>query len=161
MILVTHAIVGGAIMKFMPGHPAVGLILAFASHFVLDAIPHWAYELKSYDFNQKEPLKSILHLNRDFLKDSVKMGMDGILGLVISLALFSSPPIGGWAGLGAVFAMLPDFLQFLYLTVRREPFTSLQKLHSWTHTKHETNKFTFAGIFSQLIIIISLAAFFR
>lgn len=146
MILATHAIVGGAIMGLMPNHPVEGLALAFASHFILDAIPHWEYKLKSYDFNEKEPLKSVLHLNKNFLKDLVKLGPDGILGLAVSLIFFHS----FW---GAIFAMLPDFLQFLYLTIRREPLTSLQKFHSWTHAEHGTNKLTFAGIFSHIAVI--------
>jgi hypothetical protein len=153
MTLATHAIVGGAIMKLMPGHPVEGLILAFVSHFVLDAIPHWEYKLKSYDYNEKEPLKSVLRLNKNFLKDFSKMALDGILGLIVSLVLFSS----FW---GAVFAMLPDFFQFLYLMIRREPLTSYQKFHSWAHTKHETSKFTFAGIFSHVAVIVLVIIIF-
>jgi len=158
MILATHAVVGGAIMKLLPHHPVAGLFLAFASHFALDAIPHWDYShlLKSYDYNEKEPLKSVIHLNKKFLVDLAKMGLDGILGLIFAIILFSGPPVGGWflIALGAVGAMLPDFLQFVYLQIRREPFLSLQRLHLWTHSKYKIKKISFAGVISQIAIII-------
>ncbi|MCX6731677.1 MAG: hypothetical protein NTX55_01680 [Candidatus Parcubacteria bacterium] len=152
MILTTHAVVGGAIMKLMPHHPVTGLFLAFASHFVLDALPHWNYHLDSYAYNEKEPLKSVLYFNKKFLADLVKIGLDGTFGLILSVIMFrSSFP---WVALGAISAMFPDFLQFLYLQTRREPFLSLQRFHLWIHTKHEIKKINFAGIISQIAIIV-------
>ena len=47
MILSTHAIVGAAIASFLPSHPTTAFVLGFGSHFVLDAIPHWDYPIKS------------------------------------------------------------------------------------------------------------------
>lgn len=158
MILTTHAVVGGAIIKFMPHHPAAGLLLAFASHFVLDALPHWDYHLDSYKYNKKYPLKSVIYLNKKFLGDLMKMGLDGTLGLILSIIMFS--PSLPWVALGAISAMLPDFLQFVYLQIRREPFIILQRLHIWTHSKHRIEKFSFAGIISQIVIIILAGAIF-
>jgi hypothetical protein len=45
MILSTHAIVGGAIAGLFPSHPVLVAAAAFASHFAIDAIPHWDYPL--------------------------------------------------------------------------------------------------------------------
>src|SRR5260370_42631939 len=47
MILSTPAIVGAAIASFLPSHPTTAFVLGFASHFVLDAIPHWDYPIRS------------------------------------------------------------------------------------------------------------------
>lgn len=47
MILSTHAVVGGAIGSLFPSHPILVALLGFTSHFVIDAIPHWDYPLKS------------------------------------------------------------------------------------------------------------------
>jgi hypothetical protein len=47
MILSTHAIVGGAVASLLPSHPVLVAVLGFASHFVIDAIPHWDYPLQS------------------------------------------------------------------------------------------------------------------
>lgn len=47
MILCTHAIIGGAIASLLPLNPAAAAIAGFASHFAIDAIPHWDYPLRS------------------------------------------------------------------------------------------------------------------
>jgi hypothetical protein len=47
MILSTHAIVGGAVASLLPSHPMPVAALGFASHFAIDAIPHWDYPLRS------------------------------------------------------------------------------------------------------------------
>src|SRR6516225_11831962 len=51
MILSTHAIVGGTIASLFPSHPALVVAAGFASHFAIDAIPHWDYP-PSGDFNK-------------------------------------------------------------------------------------------------------------
>jgi hypothetical protein len=52
MILTTHAVVGAALASFVPSHPATAFVLGFASHFVLDAIPHVDYPIKSRSVNR-------------------------------------------------------------------------------------------------------------
>jgi hypothetical protein len=47
MILSTRAIVGGALASVFPSHPVVVIAAGFASHFAIDAIPHWDYPLRS------------------------------------------------------------------------------------------------------------------
>ena len=53
MILSTHAVVGAALASFVPSHPLAALVIGFASHFALDAIPHWDYPIKSRSVNPK------------------------------------------------------------------------------------------------------------
>jgi hypothetical protein len=45
--LSTHAIVGGAIASLISSHPLLAAVAGFTSHFVIDAIPHWDYRLRS------------------------------------------------------------------------------------------------------------------
>jgi hypothetical protein len=47
MILSTHAIVGGAIASLFPSHLVLVVAAGFASHFAIDAIPHWDYPLQA------------------------------------------------------------------------------------------------------------------
>ena len=47
MTLTTHAIFGAGLASLMPEHPVAAFIAGFASHFVLDAIPHWDYAILS------------------------------------------------------------------------------------------------------------------
>jgi hypothetical protein len=51
MILSTHAVVGVALASFVPSHPFAAFVIGFASHFALDAIPHWDYPIKSRSAN--------------------------------------------------------------------------------------------------------------
>jgi hypothetical protein len=53
MILSTHAVVGAALASFVPSHPLAALVIGFASHFALDAIPHRDYPIKSRSVNPK------------------------------------------------------------------------------------------------------------
>lgn len=46
-ILSTHAVVGAAIAALMPDHPALAFVSRIASHFAVDAIPHWDYPLRA------------------------------------------------------------------------------------------------------------------
>lgn len=42
MTATAHALVGAAIAKAIP-NPAIAIPLAFASHFIMDAVPHWDF----------------------------------------------------------------------------------------------------------------------
>jgi hypothetical protein len=47
MILSTHANFGGTIASLFPSEPLFAVVAGFASHFAIDAIPHWDYPLRS------------------------------------------------------------------------------------------------------------------
>ena len=134
MILSTHGIVGAAIIKIMPTHPVIGGILAFLSHFAMDAIPHWDYHLESFERNP-DPMKTNVRINRAFLKDFIKISLDASLGILLPLIIFkgTSP----WLiAMGAALAILPDALQFAYFKIKKEPLSSLQRFHIWAHSKN-------------------------
>ena len=79
MILSTHAIVGAAIASFLPSHPTAAFVLGFASHFVLDAIPHWDYPIRSAAVHPK--IGGPMTFDRALLRDAVVIGSDGLLGI--------------------------------------------------------------------------------
>ena len=76
MTLTTHAVVGAAIATSMPNHPVIGFTLAFASHFVLDAIPHWDYKLSSQKTDNVNSLNDYMIIDRNFFIDLLKIGID-------------------------------------------------------------------------------------
>ncbi len=80
MILSTHAIVGAAIASFLPSHPTTAFVLGFASHFVLDAIPHWDYPIRSAAVDPK--IGAPMTFDRALLRDAVVIGSDGVLGIL-------------------------------------------------------------------------------
>jgi hypothetical protein len=137
MILTTHAVVGAALASFVPSHPAAAFVLGFGSHFILDAIPHVDYPIKSRSVNPR--IGAPMAFDRALLQDAVTIGSDGLLGIVAALFLFSSST-NFWAILmGAVGAILPDPLQFGYARWPHEPLRTLQRFHRWAHSKKKVN----------------------
>ena len=88
MILSTHAIVGAAIASFLPSHPTTAFVLGFGSHFVLDAIPHWDYPIKSASVDPE--IGAPVTFDRALLRDVVVIGSDGLFGILGALLLFAS-----------------------------------------------------------------------
>jgi len=142
MILTNHAIVGAALAGLTPQQPLTGFAIGFLSHFLLDAIPHWDYELHSRKRDENNPINDDIVLGKAFVKDILKVGLDGTVGLLLSLFLFAYflhySLIDVLAG--AIGAMLPDALQFVYMKWRHEPLVSLQRFHLWIHADEIKSK---------------------
>ncbi len=156
MTLATHAVIGAALASTMPTHPVAGVCLAFASHFVLDALPHWDYHLRSSHEDKANPLNNDLTIGRDFYFDLIKIGFDGLLGLVVGYWLFHQP----W---GAIAAMFPDFLQFVYFKTRLTVVGWLQRFHMWIHTDRKIKNRPVFGIALQVFLVtwVLLAVYVR
>ena len=156
MILSTHALVGAALANMFPAHPGAAFAVGFASHFVLDAIPHADYPIRSASLDPK--IGAPLRFDRALLQDAVTIGADGFLGLLFAFLLFASAE-NQWAILlGAFGAMLPDAIQFLHARIPREPLRTLQRLHGWTHTKREINDSVGLAIASQVLLLVACSA---
>jgi hypothetical protein len=152
--LTTHGIVGGAIVGLLPSHPIVGLCLAFASHFLLDSIPHWDYPIRSDSVRPEK--KAVMKYDWALLADAITIGTDAILGLALALILFGTvnkPGLFILVGLGASAAILPDALQFAYARFPREPLASLQRFHEWIHTSYQMRKQPVVGVVSQIAFV--------
>jgi len=149
MILSTHAIVGGAIASLFPTHPAVAIVGGFASHFLIDAIPHWDYPLQSISLGPGA--RNRLTLRGPRLRDLAVIAFDAFAGLIAAIALFSTPVSMLTILSGALAAMLPDPLQFAYTLRPGEPLKSLQRFHSWMHTKHQIG--ARIGVSSQIAFV--------
>jgi hypothetical protein len=136
VILSTHAIVGGAIASLIPSHPLLAVVAGFASHFAIDAIPHWDYPLRSIAVGKGADNRR-LRLSRAVLTDLAIIALDACAGLALALWLFATPASVWVIALGAIAAMLPDPLQFAHSLFPREPLNSLQRFHIWIHTKRK------------------------
>jgi len=134
MILSTHAIVGGAIASLFPSHPFLVAVAGFASHFAIDAIPHWDYPLRSVALGKSADNRR-LKLNATLFRDVALVGLDACTGLELALLLFATQETGWVVALGAIAGMLPDPLQFAYSIYPKEPLKSLQSFHAWIHSK--------------------------
>ncbi|MDO8515968.1 MAG: hypothetical protein Q7S28_01825 [bacterium] len=151
MILSTHMVIGAAAASLFPRYPEVGFLAAFGSHFIADAIPHWHYHLNSMVHYKDNPLHDDMTIGKNFIFDMGKIGIDCVIGFLAALLIFGPTPA---FFVGIVGGMFPDFLQFVYWKMRREPLTSLQRFHKWVHAKTRLDSRPFLGISSQIAIIM-------
>ncbi|WFU14605.1 hypothetical protein [Bradyrhizobium sp. CB3481] len=156
MILSTHAVVGGAIASFFPSDPFFAALAGFASHFAIDAIPHWDYPLRSISVG-KDADDQRLRLNRAVIIDVMCVGVDASAGLALVIWLFATTASVWTIALGAIAAMVPDPLQFAHSIYPREPLVTLQHFHVWIHSKRKlpwklgvSSQIVFAAVVSTL-----------
>lgn len=155
MVLSTHIVFGSIGAQMLASNPVLGFGIGFASHFVLDAIPHWDYQLSSKSNNPENPLDTDMHLNKAFIKDLCKLGLDCLLGFIIVLTFFyqTNAAFGLTALTGAIGGVTPDFLQFIYFKWKKEPLLSLQKFHQWVHARIHFNQYPFLGFMVQASMV--------
>jgi hypothetical protein len=160
MTLTTHAIFGAGLASCMPEHPVVAFTAGFVSHFVLDAIPHWDYEILSEsvdpDFGKK------MTWSRELMLDAVRIGGDACFGIIASLFLFGHHNLPGLLAIfsGAIGGIVPDALQFVYGHFKKEPLVSLQTFHKWIHTDMRLKHRPLIGISSQVVFVLCSVALF-
>lgn len=170
MTLATHGVAGAAIGAAIVGNVRDDYLLlttftlAFISHWLLDAIPHYDYRLSSLQHDHANHLNDDMVIGVKFVRDLIFIGGDILLGLVISWFLF-----GGGGKLlslhpavliGYSAAILPDFLQFVQMKLRIEPFKTLKRMHDFFHSDIQIHSgFWFANTIQlvPLIIFILLA----
>jgi hypothetical protein len=158
MILSTHAIVGAALATFVPSHPVAAFMMGFASHFALDAIPHWDYPIKSPSVNPR--IGAPVVFDKALVQDALSIGFDGLLGIIAACVLFGSPANFWSILLGAVGAILPDPLQFVHARAPFEPLRTLQRFHIWAHTNKQIKGVVLgAGMQAALVaFVVALTA---
>ena len=142
MTLTTHAVVGATLATLIPTHPVLGFVVGFGSHFVLDAIPHWGYSIDKMKRGEGNPLDGELIIDKNSFKDLLKIGIDGLLGLLLPFLIFSGifhQQFYLAIFMGAIGGMVPDALQFCYFKWKHEPLVSLERFHIWIHSKASLN----------------------
>ncbi len=143
--------VGAGIAATMPAHPLLGLSAAFASHFLVDAIPHYDYKIRSASINPK--IGAAMKFDRALLLDFFSIGWDLAFGMILSVLLFATPATWILVAIGAFAGALPDALQFVYTRFQHEPLVSLQRFHKWMHTSHHMREHSVFGVISQVVFL--------
>jgi len=155
MILVTHGIVGASIAIGFQSNPVLGVFLAFVSHFVLDMIPHLDYRLKSVE-NSDNPLLVKIINNHHRYTDFCRVAFDGLLGLSFPLVtiylLFGDHLYIALAG--SAFAILPDFLQFVYFKTHAKLLASYAKFHTKINIRAHLYKRPVLGFVTQFVVAL-------
>ena len=140
MILATHAVVGAAVARLFPHYPLIGFLAAFASHYVLDAVPHWNYHLRSFRSTKETGRgRPDMTWGRDAFVDLSRIALDGMLGVGLAFLIFRPQ---SWHDalitlLGIAGGVLPDALEFLYWKLGGKPLAFLQWMHHTIHFKED------------------------
>lgn len=154
MTLTTHSIIAAAITKPLAAmNPLLAFVVAIASHYLSDAIPHWDYQLRSIE-DKEDKEKRHWGSNRQMLtRDISSMAFDGLLGAGIVLAVIRPVTTQQWMwALAAIIGgSLPDFLQGLYM-LKLSFLRPHQQLHDIFHTKIRLGPYPLVGIPFQAII---------
>lgn len=154
MILTPHALVGAALANSFPSHPALGLTFAFLSHYLLDIIPHAEYSLKGFIDEEKEKVNSIFKNFKSVFKPLSIIGLDFIFGLSVSIFFFVKDKNSLYLTIfGVLLAVLPDFLQLVYLKSKNKFWTAVQNIHEFFHGENKYRHELFRGTLTQLITI--------
>jgi hypothetical protein len=183
MTLATHIVVGAAMARVFANNPAEAFVIGLASHYILDSIVHWDYPISSYSSEKHDPESTKVHFNKNLFFDIAKVSIDVLIGLLIAVAVhwkffainsFSNstshstifdPSVGIILVTGAFAAILPDFIQFVYGSIKssplaflHKPFGLMQKFHHYMHSEANLNDRPFIGVVSQICLILVVSA---
>ena len=164
MTLTTHAVVGAAAASLFPEHPYLAFAAGVASHFAIDALPHWDYGhyLRSMQWDPAQGMHTDMRLGKDFVRDLAIIAGDALLGFVLTFVaawiLKVSPEI---ALVGAGAGIYPDLLQFVYYKIRKttlEPMLhDLQTFHVWLQKGKERTEWGWQkGLGMQALLVAGL-----
>jgi hypothetical protein len=159
MILVTHAVVGGALV-----HTAVSvggaLTAGVLSHYLFDMIPHWHYHVpKVKEISSRVPGSAPAKFSRALWRDVQWIALDLAAGIILSLFFFD----GSWLVIsaGAFGAVLPDILAGAAKFWPQKLLVWHDKFHRWIHTDIRLDDRPILGISTQVAIIVLFVLLFR
>lgn len=154
MILTPHAIVGATLTNLFPSNPEVGFSLAFMSHYFLDMIPHAEYSLSGFIEDKKEKADSISYNLKSAFKPLLFIGIDLTIGIVLSYFIFVRDEQSLYLTIGGVFfAVLPDFLQTVYLKFKNRFWTKVQRVHEIFHGENKYKRDWVKGGLTQIVTV--------
>jgi len=145
MTATAHALVGGVIASSTAQNPALGLTLAFVSHPLMDAIPHWDFGI---GWKKKSRLKFFLEASFDFS-----------LGLTVSYFLFGQN-LELWYFWIVIFASESwDLVEtpYWFLNWRFPPFSTLYNFSKKLHSEIKP----FWGIVTQVVTVVLVILLFQ
>ncbi len=165
MTLTTHALVGAAAASLFSQKPVLAFAAGFVSHFCIDAIPHWDYRPESMIKDKNNKLATDMILGKSFFKDLIFIGSDALLGLALSVLIFSlwlfHVPIA-IITLGVIAAILPDPLQFIYYKTHSKLLEPLQKFHAvWLQQKSPINVPAWIGLGLQALLVATVVGILK
>ena len=159
MILITHSVVGAALAHGQTRYAAI-FILAFASHYLFDMIPHWHYNVPQIKKAVLSPAgKKTFFINAVFAPDIMRIALDLAIGITLSQVLFAGDQVATF--IGAFGAVLPDLLVGLSKFWPQRTLVLHDRFHRWMHTSARLDDKPLVGIASQAAIMLFFIWLFR
>jgi len=168
MTLTTHIIVAGAVAAPFLHNPPLAFAMGLTSHYILDAIPHWDWELGSLpqsDPKNKDAKEVMVVQHNKIAHDLLRVTLDVSIGLLLLFAIgvagggINSLTIFYGLGAAALGGILPDALQFVYFVIwRKQPMALIQWFHDFFHarTKIPHRQMAKGLVYQAMIIAPSL-----
>jgi hypothetical protein len=146
MLETPHVFVGAAIAVAIP-NPYIAIPLAFASHFILETIPHWNPHLNTETQKYGHPTK----------RSTIITTIDSSLALISgSIIAWQALPNTGHAALilaCSFFAVLPDVMEGPYFFLKLRT-TWIKKWIAFQKSL-QSDTTAFWGLLTQTLIIIA------
>jgi len=152
MIYLIHLFVGLVIGGYFHSIPLI-IILAFASHFVIDMLPHWDGPYDKAHFEKTGKLKA--HKLMYFIEITDFLIVIAILIYFADKTVFFDTKMM----LGAIFSILPDVLKVGYFTPLRKNKYFMKYLQF--HSKIQNEVGWKKGIFYQLVVLAVFLILFK
>ena len=152
MLETPHALLGAAIAVKL-GNPALSIPIAFASHFILERVPHWNPHLNYETDKYGKPTK----------RSTIIVVIDSSLALILGSAIaFSQPNTTMIIGtlLSAFAAVLPDLIEapYFFLKVRNNEY-----IKRWIKFQRgiQVDAPPFLGLLTQVLTIAAIFLWLR
>jgi len=146
MNLSTHIAVGAAV-GYVTKNPALGFLAGYASHHLIDALPHTdggSLEVSPDKFLQNKSI--IIIVSIDFIALLI------IAYICYMLHGLNAPMV--WGAVGAAIPDLIDNMPFWSVRLRQIfPFNYYHRFHEFLHYTIKNNTWAWAGVLIQLILI--------
>lgn len=163
MTTTPHILAGAALASLLPTNSGwmklTGFALCFASHYVLDAVPHWE-RLRGPRYNDELPASY-----GDWPKHITIQGIvDALIGCTVFFVLLAFAVPGPekiiifLGGLGAVFPDLMDSVPWWSEKTKRLPvWCYFTRFHDWIHLSYDLQRRlpSFLGLVSQIAVIVA------
>jgi hypothetical protein len=136
-----------------------GFALGFASHYVLDAVPHWE-RLYGAHYND-ELSKSYKRWPKHVTRQGIAEALIGCAALVAVLAFMVPGPAKTVVFLGGLGAVLPDLVDSVpwwsEKTKHWPIWRYFTRFHDWAHLDYDVQRRlpSFLGLVSQVAVIIA------
>jgi len=154
MTITAHVCVGAAV-GLATQNPTLGFFAGFASHHIIDGIPHsdvGSLGANIQDIFSPQNSRALAFVEGDIILCVL------IFALVLIRSNFS--PVMFWAMFGAALPDIIDNSPFWSLRLRKIlPFSWYHKLHEVVHFTIKSQKCFWAGIMTQIIIVLAALYF--